>query len=332
MNGYITLDYELFMGKTTGTPESCLVEPMMHLMDMVDKYNVKLNVFVDAAYLLQLNKLRSEFHRLQQDYEMVTNNIRQIDQRGHAIQLHLHPQWYYSSFDGEKWILDMDHYKLSDMPLADQISLVNEGAALLNNLVTRRITAFRAGGYSIENFTELYTTFLANGIVTDTSAIHGGYSSGKYHTYDFRDVPKKTSYMVLKDIKRENTKGQMREYPISTIDTIGIGYLLKKRTMTKKNNSIHGSKREWGDGEIIGYPGGKLKVLITKLNLLFNSKPLLASMDEYINLEDVLTYSRRHYAGDDFVIIGHPKTFSPHIINLLEYFITNHSDITFKLF
>lgn len=331
MNGYITLDYELFMGKSTGTPKQCLITPMTHLMDMVDKYNVKMNVFVDAAYLLQLRKLKNMFPKLKQDYELVTNNIRQIDQRGHAIQLHLHPQWCYSSFDGAKWILDMNHYKLSDMPLVDQINLINEGAALLNSLVSRRITAFRAGGYSVENFHELYSSLLTNGIVSETSAIHGGYSSGKYHTYDFRNVPHKTSYQVLNNIKIENPKGKMREYPISTIDTIGIGYLFHKRKMTKKNNMISGEKAIWGDGEIIGYPGGELKVLFTKIKLLFNSKPLLASMDEYISLENVLNYSKKYYAGDDFIIIGHPKTLSPHIINLLDHFISCHKEIEYKL-
>ena len=331
MNGYITLDYELFMGKTTGTPEKCLVEPMEQLMDMVDKHNVKMNVFVDAAYLLQLRKLKDEFPQLQQDYDMVTRNVKQIDQRGHAVQLHLHPQWCYSSFDGEKWILDMDHYKLSDMPLNDQIKLINEGLELLNSLVTRRVTAFRAGGYSIENFPVLYNTFLDVGIVADSSSMHGGFSSGKYHTYDFRDVPRKTSYSVSKDIKKENANGGIKEYPISTIESIGIGYLLRKRTMTKKNRSVPGTKEKWGDGEIIGYPGSKLKVLFTKLNLLFNSKPLMASMDDYIHLDDVLKYAKKHYSGDDFIIIGHPKTFSPHIINLLEHFITNHPEIEFKL-
>ena len=331
MNGYITLDYELFMGKTTGTPEKCLVEPMEQLMDMVDKYNVKMNVFVDAAYLLQVIKLKEEYPQLQRDYEAVVQNVQEIDQRGHAVQLHLHPQWCYSSYDGEKWILDMDHYKLSDMPLDDQIKLVNDGIALLNSLISRPLTAFRAGGYSVENFPELYSTFLAGGIVSDSSAMHGGFSSGKYHAYDFRNIPQKTSYNISKDIKIENPEGRIREFPISTIDTIGIGYLWKKKTMTKKSNRIAGDKTKWGDGQIIGYPGSKVKVLLTKLNLLFNSKPIMASMDDYIYLDDVLQYSKKHYSGDDFIIIGHPKTISPQIINLLEHFIKNHPEFEFKL-
>lgn len=331
MNGYITLDYELFMGKTTGTPEKCLVEPMEQLMNMVDKYKVKMNVFVDTAYLLQLRKLKESHPQLQKDYDLVVRQIKEMDQRGHAIQLHLHPQWCYSKYDGEKWVLDMDHYKMSDMSLTEQKNLINEGIELLNSLITRKVTAFRAGGYSVENFSDLYDTFLAGGITADSSAMHGGFRSGKYHSYDFRNIPNKTSYNVFKDIKKENPDGKMKEYPISSIDINGIVYLIKKRMMTRKNQETPGSQVRWGNGQSIGYPGGKAKVLLTKLGMLFQSKPVLASMDECLNIEDVLSYSKRHFSGDDFVIIGHPKTFTPHIINLLESFIKNHPDIEFKL-
>lgn len=332
MNGFITLDYELFMGKLTGTPEKCLVEPMEQLMNMVDKYNVKMNVFVDTAYLLQLRKLKDSHPQLQHDYDMVVHNIKQIDQKGHAIQLHLHPQWCYSQYDGDKWVLDVDHYKLSDMSISEQKNLINDGIELLNSLVSRKITAFRAGGYSVENFSELYDTFLEGGITADSSAMHGGYRRGKYHSYDYRKIPNKTSYNVLKDIKTESPDGKMKEYPISTIDTIGFIYLIKKRIMAKKNNEITGSLIRWGDGQSIGLPGGRIKVLFTKLSMLFNSNPIQASMDDCLSIEDVLKYSKRHYTGDDFVIIGHPKTFSPHVINLLEHFIINHSEINFRLF
>ena len=76
MNGYITLDYELCMG-ISGTPEKCLFEPMGHLTAMLDKYGIKTNLFVDTAYLLQLNKLKESFPQLKKDYDAVVNHIRQ---------------------------------------------------------------------------------------------------------------------------------------------------------------------------------------------------------------------------------------------------------------
>ena len=56
MNCFITLDYELFLGEKTGTVDGCLVKPMDALLRVLDKYGIKANVMVDAAYLLRMKQ------------------------------------------------------------------------------------------------------------------------------------------------------------------------------------------------------------------------------------------------------------------------------------
>lgn len=332
MYGCITLDYELGMGSHTGTPEKCLIEPVTRLVEMVDKFGVKINVFVDAAYLLQLRKLKEEYPQLAKDYESVTNHLKQLDKEGHAIQLHLHPQWLYSSYDGGKWYLDFNHYKLSDMPLEDQKVLIKEGTALLNSLVSKKVTAFRAGGYSVENFPQLYDTFLTAGITIDSSVYRGNQAKGKYNEYDYRHVPKKTSWKFLNNHKAENNEGEMMEYPISTIVVQAVRYLLNKRAKHREFNDIQESKTVWGDGVSLGAPGGKFHKVIRKIEMLFGKKAIRASIEQSEDLEKVYAYSCKHYKGNDFVIIGHPKAISPYNIAVLERFIQNHPEIEFKLF
>lgn len=332
MNGYITLDYELGMGKATGTPEMCLIEPMNHLIEMIDKYGIKTNVFVDAAYLLQLRKLKSQYSQLQRDYETVTNHLKKLDADGHAIQLHLHPQWLYSSYDGEKWLLDFDHYKLSDMPLEDQKQLIIDGVSLLNGLVSRKVKAFRAGGYSIENFPDLYDTFLTVGINIDSSVLRGEHTIGKYQTYDYRKVPSKSNWCFFYNPKEENTRGQMIEYPISTEVLPAFSYLLNKQKKHKEFADIKSAKMKWGDGFGIGYPGNKITILKTKIEMLLGKKSIRASIDIGVDLERVYEYSNFFYKGGDFVIIGHPKALSPFTIDVLEQFILNHKELEFRLF
>ena len=332
MNGFITLDYELGMGRVTGTPEKCLVVPMNHLTAMTDKFGIKLNVFVDAAYLLQLHKFRNQYPQLKKDYETVSNHIKKLDSEGHAIQLHLHPQWCYSTYDGRKWSLDCTHYKLSDMPLNAQKQLIIEGTVLLNNLVSKKVTAFRAGGYSVNNFPDLYDTFLSVGITNDSSVLRGEYASGDYQTYDYRRVPAKTSWMFYLNHMVEESKGQMLEYPISTIVVPAISYLLNKRVKHPEFSDITSVKNKWGDGIGIGYPGNKVQVLWKKAGLLFGRKAIRASIDLGVDLEKVYDYSRKHYEGDDFVIIGHPKAISPFTVAVLERFIVNHPEVQFKAF
>lgn len=332
MNGYITLDYELSLGNYTGTPENCLIKPMSHLTAMTGKYGIKMNVFVDAAYLLQLRKMKDQYPVLQKDWETVAFNIKQLDAEGHAIHLHLHPQWCYSEYDGEKWILDKDHYKLSDMPLGEQKQLIVDGVNLLNSLLSKQVKAFRAGGYSIENFPELYDTFLSVGITIDSSVYRGNQVKGKYNEYDYRCVPKKTSWSFKQKHKEENKQGGMTEFPISTIVVQAVKYLVNKRAKHSELSDIIESKQRWGDGVGLGAPGSKIQKLIRKVEMLFGNKAIRASIEESENLEKVFLYLTTHYEGNDFVIIGHPKNISPFSVAVLERFIINHPEIQYQLF
>ena len=252
MNGYITLDYELFMGRA-GTPENCLVSPMKYLCEMVDKYQIKMNIFVDAAYLLQLQRFKEKYPQLEKDWNTVVNNIKELEKQGHSIQLHLHPQWYYSTYDGEEWRLDYEHYKLNDMPLDEQKSLIHKGVTILNSILKHKAVAFRAGGYSIENFSDLYESFLSEGITIDSSVLPGGKSEGKFQSYDYLNIHPKSSYLFSYNHKLENKTGSMIEYPISTMKELPLVYLFK-RILRKRNDD---SMKIWGDGKSVGtVPGG----------------------------------------------------------------------------
>ena len=61
-------------------------------------------------------------------------------------------------------------------------------------------------------------------------------------------------------------------------------------------------------------------------------KAIRASIEQSEDLEKVYDYSSKHYQGDDFVIIGHPKAISQFNIEVFERFIGNHPEIEFKLF
>lgn len=329
MNAYITLDYELFMGETTGDVMSCLIRPMEELCKLARARNLELNVFVDAAYLLRLQQLQSEWPQLKKDFDLVTQNISQLDQQGHYIQLHIHPQWQYSTFDGEKWIMDKEHYKLSDLSFYEQRSLIINGVDLLNSLIKKPISAFRAGGYSISNFAQLADVFQNVGIRYDTSVLRGEKISSQYQEYDYSQIPLLASYpfntspLVAED-------GPFTELPISTIVVSSLRYLIEKR---KKRNLDNNSQfyKQWGNGSGIGYPGTKIEQLSIRISRLFMKKAIRASIDGLGggDLEQVYNYCRKTYKGDCFVLIGHPKLLTPYSIKCLDNFIVNHPDITF---
>lgn len=328
MKAYITLDYELFMG-TSGTPEKCLVEPMDYLLRIIGKYGVKLNIFVDAAYLLRLRELSPKFLQLQKDYDLVTSHIKQLDKLGHAIQLHLHPQWLFSEFDGVKWVIDTKHYKLSDLSIEEQVTLIEDSVNLLNSLISRKVTAFRGGGYCVDSFRDLYSTFLNHGVKIDTSVLRGEKSRVNYKKYDYSHIPLMSSYPISGDVTKVDPQGKITEYPISTIVVPSWMYLLNKNRK-QITNGISSSK--WGDGKGMGYKGSTFEILFKRIEMMFGKKCIRASIDGYgSDLEKVLSFCQTHYTGDDFVIIGHPKLITPLSVNNLESFVSNHPEVSFEL-
>ena len=139
MKAYITLDYELFMGSKVGTIENSLIKPMNALTEMLDKYNIKCNVFVDAAYLLRLYQLKGN-KAIDEQFQLVTSHIQGLSSQGHSIQFHFHPQWLYSRYE-DGWIMDIDHYKISDMPLEDIKTLIPQAIELLQSYSKNKLKA-----------------------------------------------------------------------------------------------------------------------------------------------------------------------------------------------
>ena len=46
MNVFFTIDYELFLGGNTGTVRNCLIRPLNALTELLDKYQIKLTLFM----------------------------------------------------------------------------------------------------------------------------------------------------------------------------------------------------------------------------------------------------------------------------------------------
>ena len=336
MDAYITYDYELCMGSRTGTPEGCLVEPMRALTQMFNKYNIKTTIFVDAAYLLKLNELRNQYQQIEQDYQTVIKHVKELSNSGHSIQLHYHPQWLYAQFSDGKWVLDNEHYKLSDLPLSVQKREIEKAILFLNKLTGKKVCAFRAGGFSIENFRDIADIFSKYGIKYDMSVLRGAKMKSKYHTYDYTNVPMTTHYNFSEVISRENIVGEFLEIPIAVKPLNSIIYSIKRnvyRHLYLRKLMVEHSPKRWNDGIGVGHSGSRLSALIQKIKKLAKPSPLYASADGALVmfLPEVYKYAKQKYRGNEFVIIGHPKIATPLTVYLLERFIVNHqTEIKFK--
>ena len=313
MNIIITLDYELFLNEIIGTVNNSLIKPMKEIHKVCDKYNIKLTIFVDAAYLYRLDELKNNYPSLEEDYKTVTENIKWLVGLGHDVQLHIHPQWYYSNYDGKEWTLDWNHYKLSDMPRDYAFEMFGKSKELLDSIIGYKTTLFRAGGYSIQEF-DYANCFKQFGIIGDSSVLPGCKVRHKTHSYDYIKSPLDT-YRFSDDINVPQANGCYFEFPISKSKRINIvKYLLiKKRWMSKSEN-------KWGDGG--DKPHQTLFKKIKAVILAFSRyKYPSASIDyqSYFWLRTARKYMNKY---DCMTIIGHPKNISSSSLLYLDQFVS----------
>ena len=142
----ITLDYELFFGKS-GSIDKCIVEPTERLLSILDKHNIKASFFVDSGYILKLKEYMKSFDILKKDYDLITQQIQKLSKEGHDIQLHIHPHWEDSIYDGKEWVFDTSRYKLSDFSGNEIDRIVKRYSEILEKLTNYKSTVFGAGGW-----------------------------------------------------------------------------------------------------------------------------------------------------------------------------------------
>ena len=202
MNIYLTLDYELFLGEKTGTPENCLIRPMNELCKVSDNRNFKYIIFVDASYLLRMKQLKDKYLEVDRQYKLVCDHVQYLSSQGHDIQLHFHPQWLYSTWNDEtnQWMMDRCHYKLSDLPYEQAKSSLLEAKTLLDSIVGYKTIAFRAGGFCLDSFHEFKELFKNLDIKVDSSVARHMFVSSPVHSFDYRKIPDDQIYKFSNSI------------------------------------------------------------------------------------------------------------------------------------
>lgn len=325
MNIYLTLDYELFLGDKTGTPENCLIRPMDALCEMASEHNVKFTIFADATYLLRLSQLKEQHNRLAEHYSLVVDNLQKRVKEGHDVQLHIHPQWMYSQWDDEKqsWTMDKTHYKLSDLVLEEAKKLIKDSKELLDSIVGYKTHAFRAGGFCLDDFYKYSDVFKDLEILIDSSVVRKQCVLSEIHYYDYREIPQKQIYNFSDSIKVEHGNGPFTELSISSFSCSPLYYLSRVKKLRKN----YCPKLIYKDGESISDGNSVMLGRIKKLLSRYNT---FCSIDAAASC-----YLNEYYKGvkqngyDEMVLIGHPKHASDFSINNLERFIVLHKEDRF---
>ena len=314
MNIYITLDYELYFGEKHGTVYKCIIFPTNELIKIAEKYNVRFTFFIDAGFLLKLDEFRSKYPTLEEDYKAVTEQIKYLSETGHDIQLHIHPHWEDSYYNGLNWIFDLKRYKLVDFNEIEIEDIVAKYKKVLTDLTGKKIFAYRAGGWCLQPFGKLKSAFIKNEISFDSSVFKNGFYTSNHYSYDFRSAPDKDLYRFEEEPEIENTIGYFTELPISAIKNSPF-FFWKLFLLGRKNPYLH---KPLGDGIAMPAPGQRKKMLSRYTNCTvcidgYNAKLLQKAL---------MQLQKKKFK--QMVVIGHPKALSRYSIQKLEEFVNKN--------
>jgi hypothetical protein len=320
-NVLITLDYELFFGSKVGTQKNCIIHPTNKLITILDKYNAKATFFVDSGYLVKLEEFKDKFPLLEKEYKDIVAQIKELDKNGHSIQLHIHPHWEDSHFDGTQWVMNTKRYRLHDFDKSEIEDIVFKYKKVLTNIVGDKIFAHRAGGWCIQPFDKLRDAFKKHNIWLDSTVFENGMNNSETHFFDFRNSPKKAEWNFENDPLIEEKNGFFKEFPISAYRLSPLFFW--KLVFFKK----FGSKEHDGFGDGTAAGGSKKD----KLRMLTKFTNSVVSIDGYKSsyLQDAYDTFLKKKDNGNFVVIGHPKAMSEYSLKKLEKFIINNRNSNF---
>ena len=294
-----------------------MLQPTRDLFDLAENKNVHYTFFIDVGYLIQAEK----YPELREELNLVKSQIKEMLQRGHSVQLHVHPHWEKATWKDGKWTMNVQgHYKLIDFPAEDRVRIMTTYKNYLEALTTSKIHGFRAGGWCIQPFSELKEAFVASEISIDSSVVADFYMYTENYNLDFTSAPRKSLYRFEDDVCQEVENGRFIELPIASYRyrpsfywmLYGLGRLFPKHY------------KMIGDGQFISQGGRKRQVLFNYSNHHVStdgyfSKKLNAALEKSINL-----------GHEELTIIGHPKGNTLYSLKKLKKFINlNHQKHAF---
>jgi peptidoglycan/xylan/chitin deacetylase (PgdA/CDA1 family) len=313
MQAMLTFDYELFFGENSGTVYKCMLEPTDRLLDIAERNQVPMTFFIDIGFLLKMEEYLAEFQHLSEEYNAIIEQFQRMQALGCDLQLHIHPHWENSRFDGEKWQIITDGcYKLSDFSVPEIDRIVRKYYAGLKRLTGKPPVAYRAGGWCIQPFLLVEKTFQELQLRIDSSVFPGGEFQSPHYAFDFTSVaPFSSSYSFQSDVCIADEDGFFREIPIASWKYSPLFYW-KLYILGRLNPKDH---QMIGDGNFVAQPGRKKSVLTKFTWNHVSSDGYYASM----LLKQARVYEKK--GVDFFVVIGHPKGMTHFSLKALEVFV-----------
>lgn len=312
MNIFFTWDYELYFGHPTGSAEKCMTEPTDALLRMAERYNVPMTFFVDCGYLMRLHEQKEKYGAVRKEYDAVCRQIEAMGKSGCEAQLHIHPHWEDSFFDGNEWRMNVNRYKLADFSEPEAAEIIAGYKKALEHVTDKPVNAYRAGGWCMQPFTHIAAALKRNGIVVDSTVFKGGYFRSDLYAYDFRECPPGTRWRFGEDPCKAQSDGHFIELPISNY-TLSPLFFWRLFLLGRTNPEAH---KPIGNGKPVPSPGMHKKYLTRWNNHYVSGEGYFVSQ---------LPHALKNNPGNDFNVLGHPKACTPYSLKYLEGFFSAYA-------
>lgn len=319
MRTLLTLDYEVFFGPATGTVARSLVEPTDALLALASRHGARLAFFVDAGFIARLRAEMGKAARLRREFTEVCRQVERLARAGHEVQLHIHPHWEDSAWQGDGWRMDVSRFALQSFAAADIADIVRRYTSVLRELAgPEAACAYRAGGWVLQPFAPIRGALLDNGVTIDSTVFPGGHRSGAVQPFDFRAAPRKSRWRFDDDPLVEAPHGAFLEVPIAS-RRLRPDFFWRLALARKAGGGRH---RPFGDGRAIPMEGGDL------LGKLLWPSTSVVSMDGYkASFLEAAAADYEARGMEDFVVIGHPKALTPYSLERLDAFLAKGREV-----
>lgn len=306
----ITFDYELFFGANSGTAQKCMLAPTTQLIALAAQHKVQFTFFVDAGYLYQLQQ-HAHVPACAKIFQLLSEQLQTLHKHGHEIALHVHPHWQDSFFKDEQWHINTQRYKLADFSKEEVSQIFENYHGVLLQIIGKRCTAFRAGGWCVQPFAHISEALQEQRIFTDSSVYKNGYHQFKAHAYDFRNAPALEQWRFDKNECLPNEAGIFTELAI-TPHTLKPWFYWELYLKMKLNPAHY---KPLGDGTWL-----KDKKKIYKQ--FYTSTHHFACCDGYFASQLIPIYKHlQRQQTSRMVVLGHPKSLANCSFSLLTAFI-----------
>ncbi|MDG5800872.1 hypothetical protein QA597_10930 [Marinilabiliaceae bacterium ANBcel2] len=256
----LTVNYELFFGDDSGTVNNCMIRPINHLCDVLDEFKYKMTVFWDILHYYRLKELSGSLPELRIDAEMIEKQIMWLIQKGHDVQMLIHPHWLDARWSNNKWKFSYNRFALhrlwdNDDPddINSIVGCITISKRLMEQVCRRqdpsyKVRVFRAGGYRIEPFNQLSYALLKNEIYADSSAAHGIKSSYDPLPFNFTRLPLYKYYRFDDSVLYHDYEGKFWEFPKGTVSIPVYMHILFSLF-----NLFYRHRGRYGDGKKLGF-------------------------------------------------------------------------------